>query len=113
MRYFAALCEMTGRRFVRNDLTRYESVGLALVGTDAGVEGTINQAFPSPESPLRIETFFKRLYEVYDLRFPLRAQNVPAARRVAWHPNSPFFQQIAEEEPGELEDAFGYCPRLA
>ena len=112
VRYFAALCEMTGRRFVRNDFTRYESVGLALVENGPGTEGTIHQAFPPPDSPLRIESFFKRLYEVYDLRFPLRAQNMPAARRIAWHPDSPLFQQVSERASGELMSTLGYWPRL-
>jgi hypothetical protein len=76
-RYYDALCEMTGRRLVRNDYTRYEAVALAIVENDRGVAGGLYEDFPPSESPLRIEMFFSRVYAVYDLRFPFRAESVP------------------------------------
>jgi hypothetical protein len=49
---------MAGRRFVRNDYTRYESVGLALVENSGPLVGTVHAEFPPPESSLRVEPFF-------------------------------------------------------
>lgn len=111
-RYFAALSEMTGRRFVRNDYTRYESVGLVLVENDSGIAGSVHGEFPPSNSPLRMESFFSRLFEVYDLRFPSRAEHVAGARRVAWDSKSPFFGELIQSYNQPLEDILGYCPRL-
>ena len=111
-RYSTALCEMTGRRFVRNDHTRYEAVGLALVENEPASSGAIHTGFPDPASPLRIETFFARLYEVYDLRFPSRAERLPLARRAAWSPESPFLQDLTATHGKALEEILGYSPRL-
>ena len=99
--------EMAGRRFVRNDYTRYESVGLALVENGKRGAGSVHGEFPAQDSPLRIERFFSRLYEVYDLRFPFRGESVAAAFRKAWSPESPVFRELGEV-PGRL----GYSPRL-
>ena len=38
-RYYAALCEMTGRRFIRDDYTRYEAVALVVVGKRSPDDG--------------------------------------------------------------------------
>jgi len=112
-RYLAALCEMTGRRFVRNDFTRYEAVALAMVENDPGAVGRVNSSFPEPRSPLRIESFFPRLYETYDLRFPARAEHVARARRAAWDLNSPLFKELAQGDEEALAQKLGYRPRLA
>lgn len=61
-RYLAALTEMSGRQFVRDDYTRYESVGLALVENSDPVIGTVHQGFPPLNSALRVESFFSRLF---------------------------------------------------
>jgi hypothetical protein len=112
-RYFAALSEMTGRQFVRNDYTRYESVGLALVENNPGAEGAINPSFPLSSSPLRVEFFFPRLFDVYDLRFPLRAERLTNVRRVAWLSKSPFFEEMEALHGQQLEEILGYAPRLS
>ena len=112
--YAAALSEMTGRRFVRNDFTRYESVALVLVENESPHEiGSVFPNFPVPASPLRIESFFSRLFEVYDLRFPLRANRLAAARRVSWHVDSPLFKQLVDEAGAPLDEILGYSPRLS
>jgi len=111
-RYFAALCEMAGRRYVRNDFTRYESVGLAVVENDPDIAGTTCQSFPEPGSPLRIESFFPRLFETYDLRFPGRAEHVAKARRVQWDEDSPLFSQLGVTGQQALKQTLGYLPRL-
>jgi hypothetical protein len=112
VRYCAALSEMTGRRFVRDDYTRYESVGLAVIENEGEDAGAIVSNFPPPDTPLRIESFFSRLFEVYDLRYPLRAEHLVSARRVAWDENSPFFKEIVESHGEPLDAILGYSPRV-
>jgi hypothetical protein len=112
-RYFAALNEMAGRKFVRDDYTRYEAVGLALVENSGPLAGTVNPAFPPPGSPLRIELFFSRLFEIYDLRYPFLAEHMPAVRRAEWHTNSPLFQVVTARGACLLNEALGYLPRLS
>jgi len=113
MRYHAALSEMTGRRFVRNDYTRYESVGLILVENGPEAPKLINDEFPADSSVLRIESFFPRLFGTYDLRFPARAEHVPITRRVQWAIDSPIFNAIIESNRLPLEDSLDYIPRIA
>jgi len=113
LRYQAALSEMTGRRFVRNDYTRYESVGIILVENGRGIPEIISDEFPAGGSPLRIESFFPRLFETYDLRFPARAERIPIARRVEWAVDSPIFKSIVKSNRLPLEDSLGYIPRIA
>lgn len=112
-RYFAALSEMAGRKFVRNDYTRYEAVGLVLVENSEPLIGTVNPTFPVSSSLLRIEPFFSRLLEIYDLRYPFRAEHMPAVRRVAWRDASPLFYDITARYGCHLEEALGYSPRLS
>jgi hypothetical protein len=112
-RYFAALNEMAGRKFVRNDYTRYEAVGLVLVENSDPLSGAVNATFPQPESPLRIEPFFSRLFEIYDLRYPTRAEHMPAIRRAEWVPNSPLFQEITARQGCPLDEGLGYPARLS
>jgi hypothetical protein len=111
-RYYAALCEMTGRRFVRNDYTRYESVGLAVIENGPRNAGEVNPDFPPPDSSLRIEPFFARVYEVYDLRFPFRGEGVPGALRREWSQDSPLFSQLSEGSSRAVSGILGYEPRL-
>jgi hypothetical protein len=112
-RYFSALCEMTGRRFVRNDFTRYEAVALALVENEGPSVGSVHAGFPSADSLLRIELFFPRLYEVYDLRFPFRGETVRGALRKTWSAGSPLFQEAGADVEKSWELRLGYRPRLA
>ena len=114
IRYSAALSEMTGRRFVRNDLTRYEAVALVLVENEEPQEvGSVNTSFPQPDSPLGIESLFPRLLEVYDLRFPLRAERLAVVRRVTWGADSPLFEQLSQDAGAPLAEVLGYSPRLS
>jgi hypothetical protein len=111
-RYYAALSEMTGRRFVRNDFTRYESVGLALVENDPERLGLFNMDFPPSDSMLRIESFFRRLYEIYDIRFPLRAEYLKGIRRFEWLTTSPLFAELTEQTDQSIDQVLGYLPRI-
>ena len=111
-RYFAALSEMTGRRLVRNDYTRYESVGLVFVESSGPHIGKVHLDWPPESSPLRVDSFFQRLYEVYDLRFPLRNDTNRILNRIEWMDDSPLLQEITAQSGKPAEDILGYIPRV-
>lgn len=112
-RYYTALLEMTGRRFVRDDFTRYEAVGVVLVENSGDTIGQVHQGFPPADSPLRVEVFFARLFDTYDLRFPSRAEHLREARRVAWRQDSPLFVDADARDDEPAATVFGYRPRFA
>ena len=68
-RYHAALRELANRRGVRNDISRYEAIALALASTRPRQTGKVVEEFPEADSPLRFERFFDTLYRQYDERF--------------------------------------------
>lgn len=109
-RYHDVLIGLSGRRLVRDDYTRYESVGFALVETAADRAGATFADFPPPESPLAPERFFSSLYQTYDLRFPYVGASLPSLRRVAWAPDSPAIQDLGGTENAAA--VLGYTPRL-
>lgn len=88
-RFHAALQELTGRRGVREDISRYEAVALALASVQDGSIGDILEGYPASESPLRIEGFFDALYRCYDERYVYSAPALaPLTRRVEWSRDS-------------------------
>ncbi len=107
VRYHAALRELTSRRGIRNDVSKYEAVSLVLVEPAGPREGDMVRDFPLSDSPLLFERFFKRLYDVYEERYVYGA---PALRsttgRRLWHSESPAFR---EARMSELD----YAPRIA
>ena len=93
IRFHAALRELTGRRGIRNDVSRYEAVSLALVEMADADVGALLPGFPSADSPLRIEQFFKTLYLRYDERFVYAAPDIKnVTQRLEWAPDSPALQ---------------------
>lgn len=90
MRYHDAMARLTGRKDVRNDVSRYEAVSLSLVSTEESVRGTILPTFPANDSPIRFDRFFRTVFDSYDLRYVYAA---PALRktteRLFWAPDSP------------------------
>ena len=96
VRYHDVLLGLAGRAGVRNDITRYESLAVALVSPDPFL---ILDAWPEGDSPLRIEMFFEQLYRGYDQRYVFAAPKL--ARRTAratWHPDSPALAEPLAEE---------------
>ncbi|MBX9601292.1 MAG: hypothetical protein K2X35_09815 [Bryobacteraceae bacterium] len=90
IRYHAALRELTGRRGIRNDLSRYEAVALALVESNSATPGTILAHFPKADSPLRIEQFFDTLYLRYEERYVYAAPDLKhTTSRIEWSRQSP------------------------
>ena len=62
VRFHAALTEMTGRLGVRDDPSRYEAVGMALVETKQELAGQLVEKFPSPDSPINFNRFLSLSY---------------------------------------------------
>lgn len=112
--YAKILEGLSGRRLVRNDYARYESVGLALVGDGIpGQQGPLLATFPPPDSPLALGAFFATLYDAYDQRYPYMYTD-PAVKqlgRVEWHPESPVLASIRKKRT--REQALGYAARMA
>ena len=90
VRFHAALTEMTGRLGVRNDMSRYEAVGMAMVETQDDIAGELVDRFPPPDSRIAFARFFDTLYRRYDERYVVGAPQLAArTRRLAWSPDSP------------------------
>lgn len=94
VRYHAAFKQLEGRADLRDTISKYEAVSLALVETSGPHTGRLLETFPPKESPLRYERFFKTIYQRYDERFVFAApilvkRNVTP--RIEWDSNSPLF----------------------
>lgn len=112
LRFHNALTEITGRRGIRNDVSRYEAVSLSLVGARGDGVGNLLVDFPASDDPLRWERFFPTLYQRYEDRFVFGAPDLRArtARRF-WSPTSPAFSP--EGPLAELLAGLDFAPRLA
>ncbi len=107
LRFDYALRGLTGRRSIRNDVSRYEAVALALVDTaETATPGRISPDFPPADSAIRLERFFASLYARYEERFVFSAPKLgKVTRRLEWARESPAFV------PGALTPALQYEPR--
>lgn len=104
VRYHEAMSRLTGRKDIRNDVSRYEAVSIALVEGATAATGPVYGLFPLPDSPLRIETFFSRIYECYDLRFVYAAAALrKVTQRLEWSSESPLFTALPD---------LGFNPRV-
>ena len=108
VRFHAALRELTGRRGIRNDVSRYEAIALTLVESNAPIAGQLFQSFPPFDSPLSADHFFRSLYQRYEERYLLGAPDLkPVTQRLEWSPNSPALKSGNRQIP-----LLGYDPRL-
>lgn len=90
IRFHSALRELTGRRGIRNDVSRYEAVTLAMIEPTGNRAGDLFDGFPPDDSPLRIEQFFQTLYLRYEERFLLGAPDLKkVTKRIQWATGSP------------------------
>lgn len=104
-RYHDAIARLAGRRDMRNDITRYESMCVVLVSPGEATLGELLGTYPPANSPLRFDRFFENIYTQYDLRFVYGAPNLAKkTRRLAWDPDSPALTN---------QCAFGIIPRVA
>src|SRR5206468_3159275 len=84
-RYHDAIARLAGRRDMRDDITRYESMALVLVSPAETTMGEAVGTYPPESSPLRFDKFFANIYQQYDLRFVYGAPNLASqTRRLAW-----------------------------
>jgi len=91
--YGQAMARLTGRRDLRNDVSRYEAIGLVLVSPYPGDIGSVVPGYPESDSNLCLSGFFDTLYTQYDLRFVYGAANLRGrTQRLTWHPESPALQ---------------------
>jgi hypothetical protein len=112
LRFHSALRELSGRRGIRDDVSRYEAVTLVLVESGSADPGAILTEFPPVGSPLRVEEFFQTLYLRYDERFVYGAPQIAATtRRLEWSPESPVFSQSTDEAASY--PTLDYVPRGA
>lgn len=101
-RYHDALARLAGRRDMRDDITRYESMAVVLVSPGESTLGETVSTYPPLDSPLHFDRFFSSIYQQYDLRFVYGAPNLAGmTRRLAWDPDSPAISHecIAGIEP--------------
>lgn len=107
IRFHSALRELTGRRGIRNDVSRYESIALALVETYGDQVGAVLSTFPPADSAIRVDQFFKTLYLRYEERFVFSAPDLQTiTRRHRWAESSPAFNPTGEDEPNLLNPGF-------
>jgi hypothetical protein len=102
-RFHNAIERLAGRSGVRDDITRYEAIGLALVETEGDEVGGSVAGFPVDNSVLRVERFFDTLYAQHDERFVYGAPMLePITRRLEWSPDSPALAEVEADYPPRL-----------
>jgi hypothetical protein len=110
-RFHAALSELTNRRGIRDEISRYEAIALALIEPQGEQTGDVFASYPAEDSPLRLERFFAALYQQYEERFVYGAPTLASrTRRLTWSPNSPLFRTDSVQ-PVSWEN-LEYLPRL-
>lgn len=112
VRFHNALQQITGRRGIRNDVSRYEAVSLLAVEATGPRVGESLNDFPTPDGQLRFERFFETLYRRYDERFVLGAPDLTGTTfRRMWSPESPAFQPPSLPTSRSL-DGMDFEPRI-
>ncbi|MGF6244231.1 hypothetical protein P3T42_005996 [Paraburkholderia sp. GAS38] len=110
-RFHSALRELTGRRGIRDDVSRYEAVSLALTEAEGDHAGSTMDSFPPHGSPLRLGQFFQTLYLRYEERFLIGAPDLKSVtRRIEWAPESPAFEQLMFES--DAVPVLDFTPRV-
>jgi hypothetical protein len=95
-RYHDAMARITNRVDIRDDVSRYEAVAIALVHPRGDNIAEVVADYPLTSSPLAFDRFFDKLYEKYDLRFVYSAAALKKyTRRLEWLSDSPV---LAEAE---------------
>jgi hypothetical protein len=111
VRFHNALRELTNRSGIRDDVSRYEAVSLALIDPDVNA-GQVLDTYPKADSPLRLERFFETLYMRYDERYVYSAPDLKSVtRRREWSQASPLFDpKLVASLP---VTSIGFEPRVA
>jgi hypothetical protein len=114
IRFHAALREMTARHGLRDEISRYEAMTMALIEPRGSRAGSVIDLFPPTDSPLHLSNFFQTLYQRYEERFvygaPLLADR-GVTTRLDWDSDSPVFVRTLPEAKDWPQLYFS--PRLA
>lgn len=109
-RFMAALSQLTGRKGTRNDVSRYEAIGVGLVNMSFLALGNLLEGYPAADSRIRFEDFFSTMYRQYDERYVMSAPDLASVtRRRVWDEESPVVQQMAALWG---VDGLDYLPRV-
>ncbi len=93
VRFQYALSAMTDRVGIRNELSRYEAVAMAMIEMHPERTGELMETCPPDDSPVNFKRFFQTLYRRYDERYVASApQLAKSTRRLEWSPESPVFK---------------------
>jgi hypothetical protein len=114
VRFHAALKEMTSRRGIRDEISWYEAMTMALIEPRGDNAGGVLPVFPPEESPLHMRDFFRTLYQRYEERFVYGApllEERGITPRLEWDPDSPVFARDSLE--GKDWPELDFSPRLA
>lgn len=102
-RYHDVLLGLAGRDGVRNDISRYEALALAMVDPE---HRAVLPDWPSAASPLRLEKFMDAIYWAYDQRYVYAAPKLAKRTvRLTWRPDSPAFNEPIAAEFGPRFEA--------
>jgi hypothetical protein len=104
VRYHDAVARLTRRSDIRNEVSRYEAIALALVETGDGNTHQVFRGFPDASSPLYFDHFFQSLYDAYDRRFVYPAPSLEkTTKRIEWASDSPAIDAARQA---------GFTPRI-
>ena len=106
VRFHQALCEMTLRHGIRDEISRYEAMTVAIIEPKGAEAETVFGGFPPPASPLHPSRFFSTLYQRYHERFVYGAPLLDErgiTTLLEWDPESSVFseshQQLIDCQP--------------
>jgi hypothetical protein len=105
-RYHEVLVALSGRNTITDPGMRYESVGL-LVYRCRGKQAEIWPKYPPQDSPVHFSRFFRRLYDLYDLRYAYPDPDGPNIRK-EWRFSGPLTLDSFDQKlsfPWELRRA--------
>jgi len=89
-RFHAALQELTGRKGIRDETSRYEAIAMLLLETETQRAGIRVADFPPLTGTLAMDGFFDQLYRAYDERYVYGAPDLrKVTARIEWLPDSP------------------------
>ena len=88
--FHEAMVRLAGRRDLRDDVSRYEAIGILLASPEDSMLGKVVREYPPPESLLHADRFFDDLYRSYDLRYVYAAKLLQSrTRQLVWDRDSP------------------------
>jgi hypothetical protein len=96
VRFHQALSEMTLRHGIRDEISRYEAMTVAIVEPRGEDAGKVLEGFPPTDSPLHPSRFFHTLYQRYYERFVYGAPLLDErgiTTLLEWDPESPVLDE--------------------